>query len=122
LIVYKKEAFDKFQTLLSRLKFDVTSYLISMEAPSSTTQPSVSTGESDYLKALEAAAKQSKTYVEKNPVISSNKVTYQNDDGFEVFEVQDEKPVGKPSVNPVYEEIFDDKSKKTARPNDPCPC
>jgi len=56
----------------------------------------------------------------------ADKMTYSNDEGFEIFEVNDdEKPTspvgGKPMGVP---EIFDTKGENIskARPNDPCPC
>ena len=48
-------------------------------------------------------------------IFSSQKATFQSDDGVEIFEVgDDDKGVGVPEVI--------DTSKQKTRPNDPCPC
>jgi hypothetical protein len=43
----------------------------------------------DYVQLLQSASNKSKDFVHNNPVIDAKKVVYQNEDGFEVFEVND---------------------------------
>jgi uncharacterized protein YecA (UPF0149 family) len=62
-------------------------------------------------------------------VIDAKKVVYQNEDGFEVFEVNDweikDKQVShKNNKSSEYEKIFasNQVDTKKAKPNDSCPC
>lgn len=95
--MYKSEAYDKFQTLLYRLKFDVTAYIAGIDfamlqqqqqAPQTITVNSQS--EAEYLKMLEkvgAEMKNVKVEMPKKP--EPQKMVYENTDGFEIFEVDD---------------------------------
>ncbi len=132
LVVYKAEAFEKFQTLLYRLKFDVTAYIAGIDfawLQQQAQRPQVSfqgqQTEQEYLKMLEKISSNVPEIAFSQPKVA-DKMTYSNDEGFEIFEVNDdEKPTspvgGKPMGVP---EIFDTKGENIskARPNDPCPC
>ncbi len=99
LVMYKKEAFEKFQELLFRLKQDVTLYLLNIDFSSKVSvepQVTIST-ESDYLQILQKAWSSSQN-------IQSSDV--------EVFEVSWETP---------YKDIIETSSKKP-KPNELCPC
>lgn len=106
LIVYKSEAYDKFQTLLYRLKFDVTAYIAGIDFVSLQQQqaPQVievsSQSEAEYLKMLQkVGSEMKKVKVEKPQEKQSEKMVYENSDGFEVFEVDDKnQPKGTPEV------------------------
>lgn len=107
LIVYKSEAYDKFQTLLYRLKFDVTAYIAGIDFASLQQQqqaPQVievtSQSEAEYLKMLQKVGSEMKEMkVEKPQEKQSEKMVYENSDGFEVFEVDDKnQPKGTPEV------------------------
>jgi hypothetical protein len=102
--VYKSEAYDKFQTLLYRLKFDVTAYIAGIDfamlqqqiqAPQAITVNSQS--EAEYLKMLQKVSSEVKEIeIDKpsemagKPVAKApEKMVYENSDGFEIFEVDD---------------------------------
>jgi cysteine synthase len=96
LIVYKSEAYDKFQTLLYRLKFDVTAYIAGIDfamlqqqqqAPQTITVNSQS--EAEYLKMLEKVGAEMKEVKIQKPQSAPEKMVYENTDGFEIFEVDD---------------------------------
>lgn len=112
LVVYKKEAFEKFQTLLLRLKQDVTTYLMNFDFGGKPSVEPVIEAQTDpnYLDILQKAWSSAKNIKIQVPKWQSSK----NDGGVEVFEVssQPESP---------YKNIFDWDTKK-AKPNDPCPC
>lgn len=109
LVVYKKEAFEKFQTLLLRLKQDVTMYLMNFDfngkaSPEPVIEIPV---DSSYLDILQQAS--TKVTPVKKSVTNSSK-----NDEIEVFEVSSQP------ASP-YKDIFDTWSKKP-KPNDLCPC
>ena len=116
LVVYKSEAYDKFQTLLYRLKFDITAYItgidFSLFQPQDTTQQFIATHsqtESEYLKVLQQASQQVK------PVVSATSprpAQSAPSEGIEVFEVSDTSPSS----------VSVPQSSGKTRPNDPCPC
>lgn len=95
LIVYKSEAFEKFQILLYRLKFDVTAYIagidFSMVQQQDQAQQVVMAGsqsEAEYIKMLQKVSSEVKEVkIEKHNV--PEKMVYENSDGFEIFEVDD---------------------------------
>jgi len=109
LVVYKKEAFEKFQSLLLRLKQDITIYLINLDLSQKPDTRPVIQLESDpwYIDVLKNASDSV-----KNIKTETNK--YPKDQDIEVFEIS-------PTPKDSYKEIFDAWSKK-AKPNDPCPC
>jgi preprotein translocase subunit SecA len=103
--MYKKEAFEKFQSLLIRLRKDVTLYLMNFDFSVKKPEPMIEIPvDPDYLNILEQASQSAK----KSSVASSK-------DGVEVIEVIDSSPKS------PYEKIFEKTSVK-AKPNDPCPC
>ena len=117
LVVYKAEAYEKFQILLYRLKFDVTAYIAGVDFATlqqqSQVQQVVMTGsqsEAEYLKMLEkVSAEMPKISSQKQ---SPEKMVYENSEGVEIFEVDD---TNKPTWTP---DMFSNK----IRPNDLCPC
>ncbi len=127
LVVYKSEAYDKFQILLYRLKFDVTAYIAGIDFAMVQQQdqtPQVmasSQSEAEYLKMLEKVSAEVQNITFDAPKTKEvEKMVYENSDGFEVFEVGDtNQPIGTPNVfdEPVIPQPGD-----KARPNDPCPC
>jgi len=135
LIVYKSEAYDKFQTLLYRLKFDVTAYIASIDFAMVQQQDQAqqvvmanSQSEAEYLKMLEKVSAEVKEIKfdlswgmkEKPTAKVPEKMVYENTDGFEIFEVDD---ANKPKWTPqVFDEPMVLQPGKKARPNDPCPC
>ncbi len=128
LVVYKSEAFEKFQILLYRLKFDVTAYIagidfamVQQQDQSQQVVMANSQSEAEYLKMLQKVSSEVKDIKFEKPVIKeSEKMVYENSEGFEVFEV-DEK--NQPKWTPdVFDESVIPQPGAKARPNDPCPC
>lgn len=134
LVVYKKEAFEKFQNLLYRIKFDTAAYIASIDFSGVKQQEELqqklltakNKSEGEYLNMLQEVAKSegfkkmmndrqenySKLFQE-DKVYDAKKVAFQDEDGVEVFEVEDDQ-VNKP--------VVDTNTKSKVRPNDPCPC
>jgi len=128
LIVYKSEAFEKFQTLLYRLKFDVTAYIagidFSMVQQQDQAQQVVmasSQSEAEYLKMLEKVSAEVKEIKFDKPVAKAPaKMVFENSDGIEIFEVNDNnQPIGTPNV---FDEPMGPQLGDKVRPNDQCPC
>lgn len=124
LIVYKSEAFEKFQTLLYRLKFDVTAYIVGIDFTMVQQQDqsqqvvmSNSQSEAEYLKMLEKVSAEVKEIAwtkSSSSINEPNKIVYENSEGVEIFEVNDNnQPTGTPTVFQQWDKV---------RPNDPCPC
>lgn len=123
LIVYKSEAYEKFQILLYRLKFDVTAYITGIDFTAVQQQNQMqqaiianSQSEAEYLKMLQKVSSEVKEITaELSPQQSWKKITEHSDD-FEVFEVSDSKNSEKSDVSVILP------SKTKTRPNDQCPC
>lgn len=125
LIVYKKEAFDKFQNLLYNLKLDISTYIAGIDFAGIQQQEELQqlrmtnqAKDNQYVQLLQkvsqnvkAAPKQAK----EQPKIE--KMVFENQDGFEVFETKDGEPTGTPETH-----VIDMNPNQKARPNDPCPC
>jgi len=78
--VYKTEAYEKFQTLLYRLKFDITSYIVSIDFEALQKQEqaqriviNAQNTENEYLKILEQVSKDVKE-MKKSEVKSYKRV------------------------------------------------
>jgi preprotein translocase subunit SecA len=126
LIVYKAEAYDKFQTLLYRLKFDVTAYIAGIDFTSLQQQQAPqavqvsSQSETEYLKMLEKVGAEMKEIKIEKSQPAPQKMVYENSDGFEIFEVNDK---GQAKWTPeVFDEPMIPQPGGKVRPNDPCPC
>ena len=125
LIVYKSEAFEKFQTLLYRLKFDVTAYIVGIDFSMVQQQDQAqqvsmasSQSEAEYLKMLQKVSSEVKSVTVTKP--SQEKMIFENTDGLEIFEVDEgNKPIGTPNV---FDEPMVPQPGDKVRPNDPCPC
>ena len=112
LVVYKKEAFEKFQQLLFRLKKDVTLYLMNFDFSAKAPEPVVEIEmDPNYLEQLQKASNNLPINI---PSKSSSKKT--SNDDVEVIEISNAS-----SKTSQYEKIFAWSDKK-AKPNDPCPC
>lgn len=128
LVVYKSEAYEKFQTLLYRLKFDVTAYIAGIDFALLEQQnqaPQVimanSQSEAEYLKMLQKVSAEVKEINFDTPKTKEiGKMIYENSDGFEVFEVGD---TNQPKWTPdVFDKSVAPQPGDKTRPNDPCPC
>ena len=124
LVVYKSEAFEKFQILLYRLKFDVTAYIagidfsmVQQQDQASQVVMANSQSEAEYLKMLQKVSAEVQEVKSTQPTAKEpEKMVYENSDGVEIYEVNDiNQPVGTPTV-------FDVQPGDKVRPNDPCPC
>jgi len=134
--MYKSEAFDKFQTLLYRLKFDVTAYIagidfniVQQQDQAQQVVMASSQSEAEYLKMLQKVSSEIKEVTKNKPITQApEKIVYENTDGVEIFEVNDNnQPVGTPDVFNVPSDYAKDKSMgpqigDKVRPNDQCPC
>jgi preprotein translocase subunit SecA len=98
--MYKKEAFEKFQILLLRLKQDITMYLVNFDfsnKPSS--QPVIEIPvDSSYLDILQQASSSVKNISVKQQKKSASNI---KDSDVEVFEVSSPQPES------PYKNIFD---------------
>lgn len=118
LIVYKSEAFEKFQILLYRLKFDVTAYITGIDFVMVQQQDQAqqitmasSQSEAEYLKMLQKVSSEIKWVGIKNST-TPEKIVYETSEGVEIFEVNDtNQPIGTPT-----------QPGDKVRPNDLCPC
>ncbi|MCX6825282.1 MAG: preprotein translocase subunit SecA [candidate division SR1 bacterium] len=134
LVIYKSEAFEKFQTLLYRLKFDVTAYIAGIDFTSVQQQDAQqvvmasSQSEAEYLKMLQQVSSEVKEIKfdssggtkDKPRAKEPEKMVYENSDGVEIFEVNDKnQPMGTPNV---FDEAVIPQPGGKVRPNDPCPC
>ena len=98
MVVYKTEAYEKFQILLYRLKFDVTAYIAGIDFTMIQQQDQAqqvvmasSQSEAEYLKMLQkVSAEVEEVKFEKPQTKVPEKMVYENSDGFEVFEVNDD--------------------------------
>ena len=137
LIIYKKESYEKYQTLLYRLKFDTTAQILSLdfqkmneqEEQIKTIQTKMQKMDWNYTKMLEQLAgsdavkqlmqanKQAKVQTNNNE--DKRKMIFEDEDGFEIFEVDENNKV---QDNSTQDTVIDTNIKKKTRPNDPCPC
>lgn len=127
LVVYKSEAYNKFQTLLYRLKYDVTAYIASLDFSAAQQQAAQmatihlwQNNDASLLKMLEAVSKDIKPIVPQHlsqeDIFTTKKAVFESDDGVEIFEV------GDTGVGVGIPESVDTKIKHKPRPNDPCSC
>ena len=134
LIVYKSEAFEKFQILLYRLKFDVTAYIAGIDFAMVQQQDQAqqismasSQSEAEYLKMLQKVSAEVQeikldkpSEADKPATKEPEKMVFENSDGFEIFEVDDKN---QPKWTPnVFDEPVIPQPGDKVRPNDPCPC
>ena len=126
LVIYKSEAFNKFQNLLYRLKYDVTAYIASLDFSVAQAQAqgwatiTVGQDDSSLLQMLANVSKQVQPpmprHLSPEQIFADKKAVFESSDGVEVFEVgNDDVGVGTP-------EVIDTNTKHKPRPNDPCPC
>lgn len=100
LIVYKKEAFDKFQNLLYNLKLDISTYIAGIDFAWIHQQE-----DQQYIQLLQKASQQApKVNIDTNR--QSAEMVFESQNWFEVFEVKDDQAISNPKI----------------RPNDPCIC
>jgi preprotein translocase subunit SecA len=129
LVVYKKEAFDKFQNLLYNLKLDISTYIAGIDFAGIQQQEELQkiritnqAKDNQYVQLLQKVSQNVKVTEKKASTSpktseSTQKMVYENQDGFEIFETKDGEPTGVPETH-----VIDMNPNQKTRPNDPCPC
>lgn len=134
LIVYKKEAFDKFQNLLYNLKLDISTYIAGIDFAGIQQQEELQhmrianqSKDNQYIQLLQKVSQNVKNAPTPQKTASTTdlgpsqteKMIYENQEWFEIFEIKDDKPTGVPITD---SQIIDTNPNHKTRPNDPCPC
>lgn len=116
LVVYKQEAYDKFQALLYAFKFDTAAAIARIDFAKIKEQETIqinpqSQSEQQYLDMLQkvAGSAEVKQMMQEIQAEQKKPKVYQDDNGVEVFEMQD---AGTPAV------VVDTNTKHKLRPND----
>jgi preprotein translocase subunit SecA len=96
LTMYKQQAYEKFQTLLYRFKFDTIASITRVDFAQLNQQPTITIqaggqSQQEYLEALKkvAGSQELQQMVKEIQVEEAKPKTYQDEDGFEVFEIDD---------------------------------
>lgn len=124
LTMYKQQAYEKFQTLLYRFKFDTIASITRVDfAQLQNPQPTITLqaggqSQQDYLNALKQAAgsQELKEMVQDIQEEQKKPKVYEDEDGFEVFEIDDKPSKSQASNGPTI--VIDTNTKKKLRPND----
>lgn len=124
LTMYKQQAYEKFQTLLYRFKFDTIASITRVDfAQLQNPQPTITLqaggqSQQDYLNALKQAAgsQELKEMVQDIQEEQKKPKVYEDEDGFEVFEIDDKPSKLQASNGPTI--VIDTNTKKKLRPND----
>ncbi|MCF7835279.1 preprotein translocase subunit SecA [Candidatus Gracilibacteria bacterium] len=145
LVMYKKEAFDTFQSLIYRLKMAITTDTLSIDYSRIAMQEEMekmllekSKKDPNLVKMLQEASsniKESEVLKAQQASQKAKKAVFQDEDGFEVFEINEETQGGvktniienktdKDSRARLFEvnEVKDVGVNKKLRPNDVCYC
>jgi len=125
LIVYKKEAFDKFQNLLYNLKLDISTYIAGIDFAGIQQQEELQqlrvanqAKDNQYVQLLQKVSQNVKAAPQQaKPQPQTEKMVFGDQDGFEIFETKDGTPTGAPETT-----VIDTNANQKTRPNDPCPC
>lgn len=125
LIMYKKEAYQKFEHLLHRIKTNTTLNIISINiqsiiAPQAQFVVNAEKPQEDnYMQNLQKIAQNNpnpKKINNKTQVTDPRKLIFQDEDGVEVFEANDE------TITTNASKVINTNTTKKLRPNDPCTC
>ena len=119
LVVYKHQAYDKFQNLLYRFKFDTIAAIMAIdfhklkEEQEAILQSQQQQQNKQYVQLLQQAASnpELKQIISENQKDQSTKLNYQDEDGTEVFEINDNNSMSTTTV-------IDTNTKRKLRPND----
>src|SRR5690606_7727292 len=123
--MYKQQAYEKFQALLYRFKFDTIASITRVDFAQLNQQPTITIqaggqSQQEYLDALKkvAGSQELQQMVKEIQVEESKPKTYQDEDGFEVFEIDDSprSTAGQATTGPAV--VIDTNTKKKLRPND----
>lgn len=127
LIVYKKESYDQFVSLLSRFKTDTVSYITSIDfdaivkqqEQTLTLEAPLGDSEKNFMQILQNASQNAKKVVLERPTMEDSNfkkwenIVYQSEDWFEIFDADDGK---------IKESDASSHANDKIRPNDACPC
>jgi len=126
LTMYKQQAYEKFQTLLYRFKFETIASITRVDfAQLQNQQPTITIqaggqSQKEYLEALKqvAGSQELQNMVKDIQTESKKPKTYEDEDGFEVFEIDDSprSTAGQATTGPAM--VIDTNTKKKLRPND----
>lgn len=147
LVIYKKEAFDQFQTLIFRLKTAITTDILSIDYARMAMQDEMekmlaekAKKDPNLVKMLEQASlniKDIEILQAKQASQKAKKAIFQDEDWFEVFEVNDNENKWNLTINNSLDnssiaanqakaeklfEVQDSNPNKKLRPNDTCYC
>jgi len=117
LVVYKQEAYEKYQLLLSRLKLETTQMLVNIDYSQPQKLSVWEVDESNYLENLKklASSWELQKFIKSSQKEDSRKIIFEDEDGFEIYDSGDVKI-------PVEQEVVNLNSKQKVRPNDNCSC
>jgi preprotein translocase subunit SecA len=128
LTMYKQQAYEKFQTLLYRFKFDTIASITRVDFGQLNQQPTITIqaggqSQQEYLEALKkvAGSQELQEMVKdiQQEQTQPTKKTYEDEDGFEVFEIDDRTSTRsqQPGASgPTV--VIDTNTKRKLRPND----
>lgn len=134
LVIYKKEAFDQFQTLIFRLKSAITTDILSVDYSRMAMQDEMekmiaekAKKDPNLVRMLQQASaniKETQILQAQNASQNSKKAIFQDEDGFEIFEVWDwDKKDLINTDNDNKAKLFEvQDTNKKLRPNDTCYC
>ena len=128
LTMYKKQAYEKFQTLLYRFKFETIASVTRVDFNKlQEQQPTITVqawgqSQKEYLEALKkvAGSQELQNMVKdiKQEQTQPTTKTYEDEDGFEVFEIDDDKRSNAQWQDTGPTVVIDTNTKKKLRPND----
>jgi len=128
LTMYKKQAYEKFQTLLYRFKFETIASVTRVDfVKLQEQQPTITIqaggqSQKEYLEALKKVAwsQELQNMVKdiKQEQTKPTTKTYEDEDGFEVFEIDDKQTTDSRTQNTGAAVVIDTNVKKKLRPND----
>lgn len=127
LTMYKQQAYEKFQSLLYRFKFDTIASITRVDFAQLQNQQQTITiqaggqSQQEYLEALKkvAGSQELQQMVKEIQVEESKPKVYQDEDGFEVFEIDDKwSEIKGKGLYTWPTMVVDTNTKKKLRPND----
>ncbi|MFZ2151425.1 MAG: preprotein translocase subunit SecA [Candidatus Absconditicoccaceae bacterium] len=135
LVIYKKEAFDQFQTLIFRLKTAITTDILSIDYARMAMQDEMekmiaekAKKDPNLVKMLEQASANIKDIEILQASQKAKKAIFQDEEGFEIFEVNEDENKGTENISLTANQAKSEKlfevqdTNKKLRPNDPCYC
>lgn len=135
LVIYKKEAFDQFQTLIFRLKTAITTDILSIDYARMAMQDEMekmiaekAKKDPNLVKMLEQASANIKDIEILQASQKAKKAIFQDEEWFEIFEVNEDENKWTENISLTANQAKSEKlfevqdTNKKLRPNDPCYC